>query len=125
MSGRVPPSSRARKRKSPRLLRSDVERAANLYESFSGHDPEMLGRFKIPSLPKVAMLLGKLDFVGYSTVRDGRAEKYIHKFKASDRPYLAVSPDGKQLLVIGGAFEMTELGIVDVSDTKHAWARRS
>lgn len=57
--------------------------------------------------------LGKLENIGYSTVRDGVAEKYIHRFKASSRPLLKASTDGKQLSLLGGAYDFTDRGIVD------------
>lgn len=95
---------------------STVRRAADLYERFTGHDAEEVGRVKVAALPKVAALIGDCDGVLYTTVRDGKTERYIHKFKAADRPLLAVSPDGKQLLLIGGHYKFTERGIVDATD---------
>ena len=56
----------------------------------------------------------------YTTVRDGKEEKYIHQFKAKDKPLLCVTPDGTQILLVGGAYDFTERGIVDRSDpTSH------
>lgn len=115
MSGRVPPSSRAKSR-APLSTRRDVQQAADLYERFSGHQAEVAGRVRVPAMPRVAVAIGTLDFVGYTTVRDGRTEKYIHKFKAADKPVLCVSPDGTQLLLVGGNYDFTERGIVDRSD---------
>jgi len=117
MSGKVPPSSRAKRRK-PIHPSPDVRRAASLYERFSGHEAEAVGRLKIPSLPRVAAAIGYVDGIMYSTVRDDVAEKYIHKFAAKDRPILAVTPNGKQILLVGGHYSFTELGIVDNSDVK-------
>ena len=115
MSGRVPPSSRARTR-APLSRNAAVRRGASLYERFSGHEAEIVGRVKVAPLPKVGVIIGDLDFVGYTTVRDGRIEKYIHKFAAQDRPALIVAPDGKSIHVIGGRYTFTERGIVDKSD---------
>lgn len=122
MSGRVPPSSRAGRaaRRS-----GDIGRAANLYERFSGHDPEELGTIEVPPLPGVVAIIGELDGVMYTTVRDGVKEKYIHKFRAADKPLLCVSPDGRQLLCVGGRYVFTERGIVDLSDKKNLPARIS
>lgn len=121
MSGGVPPSSRAGKRRSASPSQSaQVRRAANLYERFSGHDPEALGRVQVKALPKVAAVIGTCDGVLYTTVRDGNVEKYIHKFKPADKPLLCVSPDGTQILLVDGAYDFTERGIVDRSDpTSH------
>ena len=125
MSGSVPPSSRAKgrnlRRAAPAL--GDVERAADLYERFSGHDPEELGTVRVPALPRVAALIGECDGVLYTTVRDGKTEKYIHEFRKADKPLLCVSPDGRQILLVGGRYRFTEAGIVDASDKKHAHLR--
>jgi len=52
----------------------------------------------------------------YTTERDGEVQKYIHKFAKRDRPILAVSPNGDQILFVGGNYTFTERGIVDKSD---------
>lgn len=114
MSGRVPPSSRAKTRGKP--ASKAIRQAASLYERFSGHEAESLGRVTIPALPKSAVAVGELDFVGYTTVRDGKVEKYIHRFAAKDKPLLCVTPNGKQILLVGGHYTFTERGIVDKSD---------
>jgi hypothetical protein len=118
MSGGVPPSSRAG-RKGSRLSaseRSQIGRAANLYERFSGHEAEIVGRIRVPDLPRVGVAIGECDGILYTTVRDGVTERYIHKFRAGDRPAFVVSPDGKQLHLVGGRYDFTERGIVDKSD---------
>lgn len=117
MSGQVPPSSRAGKSRRP--IRSEVDRAADLVERFKGHDAEELGVFNVPDLPSTVAVIGECDGVLYTTVRDGRTEKYIHKFRAKDKPLLCVSPDGSQMLFIGGRYVFTERGIVDLSDTRN------
>ncbi len=89
--------------------------AARLYADFTGHEDVKIGKIKVPHMPKEVLAIGKCDGILYSTVRDGIAEKYIHKFKASSRPLLTASPDGKQLYLLGGAYDFTERGIVDKS----------
>lgn len=118
MSGQVPPSSRAG-RKSRRALLSDYQRAADLFERFSGHDAEELARVKLPTLPKVLAVIGELDGVLYTTVRDGRVERYVHEFADRDKPLLCVTPDGRHLHIVEGRYVFTERGIVDASDTKN------
>jgi hypothetical protein len=118
MSGGVPPSSRARSRRKISAS-SEVQKAARLYERFSGHEAESLGKIKVKPLPKVGICVGEIDGVLYTTVRDGVVEKYIHKFKASDKPLFVVSPDGKGIWFVGGRYDFTERGIVDKSDTKN------
>lgn len=116
----VPPSSRLRAKATLRASeRAEFERAARLYADFSGHDAGPLARVPYPQRPKVAIVVGYCDGVLYSTVRDGVKEKYIHQFKAKDRPLFLVSPDGKQLILYGGNFDFTERGIVDASDHKN------
>lgn len=109
----VPASSRAG---ASRRVRDLVDQAADLYERFSGHDPEEIGRVSVPKIPRVAVAIGEVDGILYSTIRDGKFEKYIHKFHKRDRPLFVVSPDGKQLFLIGGNYTFTERGIVDASD---------
>lgn len=116
MSGRVPPSSRA---KSRGYSADEVGRAVRLYERFTGHDAEELGVFNIPDLPATATVIGECDGVLYTTVRDGKTEQYIHEFRAKDKPLLCVSPDGRQLILVGGRYVFTEKGIVDKSDRQN------
>jgi hypothetical protein len=66
-----------------------------------------------PKLPAAVLVIGELEGVIYSTVRDDTAERYIHKFKKNSRAMLCASPDGDQLFIIGGSFEFTDRGIVD------------
>ncbi len=116
MSGQVPPSSRAGK---SRRIRSEADRAADLVERFKGHDAEILGRVELPEIPSHLAVIGELDGVLYTTQRDGVIEKYIHKFASKDKGLLCVSPDGRQLFIIGGRYVFTERGIVDLSDRKN------
>lgn len=115
MSGRVPPSSRARSRP-PIGEERDIRQAADLYERFSGHEAEVAGRIEVPDLPRVAVAIGEVDGLLYTTVRDGVVERYIHQFKKRDRPLFVVAPDGRQLYLVGGGYDFTERGIVDHSD---------
>jgi len=110
MSGRVPPSSRVNVR---RVTRTEIQKAASRYERFTGHDAENVGHIEIPPLPKVAASIGECDGIMYTTIRDGREERYIHEFKGDAKPLLCVTPDGKQILLVGGKYTFTERGIVD------------
>lgn len=120
MSGSVPPSSRARRKPAKG---SALVRGVSLYERFTGHDANEVLRIKAPPVLREAVAIGSLDGVLYTTERDGRIERYIHRFAAKDRPCLAVSPDGRQLVILGGRYRFTSLGIVDSSDRKHRNAR--
>ncbi len=97
----------------PLSKRAQVEKAADLFEQFTGHDAEHTETINKPKIPDAVLVVGEIDGVMYSTVRDGVAEKYVHQFKKSSRPLFAVSPDGKQLFMLGGAYTFTERGIVD------------
>jgi hypothetical protein len=83
-----------------------------LLEDFSGHAPTEVLKVREAN-SNVGLVIGELDGVLYSTIRDGQAEKYIHRFRAKSRPLLAASSDGKNLRIVGGQFEFTEAGIED------------
>jgi hypothetical protein len=99
-----------------RALAAELERGARRLQSFTGRKAEPLATVEAPRIPKVGLVVGTCDGILYTTVRDGREEKYIHKFKASDKPMMVVSPNGSQIFLIGGRFRFTERGIVDASD---------
>jgi len=110
----VPPSSKA-----GRVSFSDrdaISRAADLYERFSGHDAEEIGKINVRPMPRVGVAIGEVDGILYTTTRDGVVEKYIHKFRMRDKPLFVVAPDGKGLFLVGGRYTFTERGIVDESD---------
>lgn len=110
MSGKVPPSSKAGRN---RPATSEIEQAGDLYRRFTGHEPGEIGSIRLPTPPRTGIVIGTLDGLLYTTVRDGVEEKYIHKFSKRSKPLLVVSPDGKQLLLVGGEYDFTERGIVD------------
>lgn len=97
----------------PPSKRVQIRDAAALYADFSGHEPEIVGELDKPVIPDVLIGIGEIDGIMYSTIRDGVLEKYIHRFNKKSRPLFAVSPDGKQLFMLGGAYNFTERGIVD------------
>lgn len=92
---------------------ANVRKAEKLFRDFTGHEPESVGSITIPDAPKVGIVIGDIEGIIYNTVRDGEFERYIHQFKESARPLFVVTPDGKQLLMVGGNFDFTERGIVD------------
>ena len=104
----VPASSRVTARQ-----QIQIEAAAQLYADFSGHEPEIIGTLDKPTVPDVLIGIGDIDGIMYSTIRDGKLERYVHEFKKTSRPLFAVSHDGKQLYMLGGAYTFTERGIVD------------
>lgn len=98
-----------------------IDHAKDLYERFSGDQGEVFARVRAKDVPgvltdkknHVLIVVGYLDGVMYDTVRDGRAEKYVHHFGSNARPLLATSHDGRTLHIVGGRFRFTERGIVD------------
>lgn len=106
----VPPSSRAGEN---RIAHGEVEKARLLYEKFTGHDAVDEVVIDKPVMPDVMCVIGDIDGIMYTTVRDGKTEKYLHKFKKSARPLFCVSPDGLSLYLIGGSYQFGERGIVD------------
>jgi len=106
----VPPSSRAHKQ---RHVEDQKEQAKLLYEKFTGHNPGDEVMIDKPVYPDVMSVIGDIDGILYTTVRDGKTESYIHKFKKNSRPLFCVAPDGKSLYMLGGAYQFGERGIVD------------
>lgn len=92
------------------MSREKINKAVKLFENFTGENPEYIDTVDLP-VDSVAMAIGHCDAVMYETVRDGKKEKYIHKFKKGARPVLAVSSDGKQLYILGGNYIFTDRGI--------------
>ncbi|MGE0294712.1 MAG: hypothetical protein AB7P97_20365 [Hyphomonadaceae bacterium] len=89
-----------------------IEAAAKLQADFSGHEPGNVDTVRVPD-NKVFTPVGKLTGVLYDTIRDGKSEKYIHRFRRKSRPLLATSHDGTELRIVGGRFRVTEAGIED------------
>jgi hypothetical protein len=91
-----------------------LKRAMTLYESFRGRTPRRLNVVEI-DIPEVTLVIGHLESVDYRTTHGERKKLtlYRHDFAPGSRPLLAVSPDGKQLFLLGGRYQFTERGIVD------------
>jgi hypothetical protein len=112
-----PARRRARStRTSSALSRSrEVRQAASLSRRFSGMEPRVAGTVNVARLPRTAISIGYIDAVDYETFRHGEVQRFRHVFKKHSRPLFCVSPDGRQLLMLGGAFRFTARGIVDRS----------
>jgi hypothetical protein len=93
---------------SPRTL----DDAATLFEDFTGHRADYVKKYTV-NWPKTGLIFGKCVAIIYDTVRDGECETYQHEFKPTAQPHLAVSSNGKQLMLIGGNYRFTNAGIVD------------
>ncbi|WP_374334449.1 hypothetical protein [Leeia sp.] len=106
------PKAKRAPRRNP-VPRSSVAQAAKAFTAFTGHQAEVIGKMEKPVIPDVVWPLGEMIGVSYAAVRDGQREEYYHEFKENCRPLLCVSPDGKQLLVLGGRYKVGETGIND------------
>lgn len=100
------------RKRNPAPRNKYVNQAMELFEDFRGENPESVERINIP-IAKAGMTIGPCDGIMYTTRRDGKVEKYIHRFKKSARPLLIASHDGEQLYIVGGQYTFTERGIVD------------
>ena len=94
------------------IISSEVERAKKAFEDFTGHEAGSITRIQHKEYG-VCFLLGRLDGVIYTAVRDGESEKYLHEFKRRNAPLLCCSADGKQLFIAGGKYIVTDAGIED------------
>lgn len=89
-----------------------LRRAKKLYRDFTGHDPDSIEEIDMPE-SDIAICVGTVDGILYSTVRDGEAESYIHEFDVHARPLLCVTHDGQAIVILGGGFSFTDAGFVD------------
>jgi hypothetical protein len=90
------------------------KKAVSLYRDFTGENPRHIDDWDV-EIPDVAMEVGKVTGIIYKTRMDGRVQEFMHEFTGASRPILAASSDGRQLLLLGGDYKMTERGIVDGS----------
>lgn len=93
--------------------RAEISRAVKLADDFSGHRPTKAIPVRRPAAGRVRLAIGPVTAIQYVARRDGEVNEYRHTFASHSRPQLVVSPDGKRLELLGGAFRFTERGIVD------------
>jgi hypothetical protein len=90
----------------------NVIKAIQLYQKFRLQDPRFVDTVDYPMYREMAVI-GRCDGLLYTTTRRDRTESYKHEFTGKSKPLLCASFDGKQLYLIGGAYNFTERGIVD------------
>lgn len=95
------------------MSKSKIRKAKRLYSGFMQRAPDRSEKVLVPDLPKVAVAIGHVHGIIYESDRGGANNLYHHRFRKGSRPLLAVSHDGKQLILLGGAFRFTNRGIVD------------
>lgn len=89
-----------------------VKQAVELFESFRERKPTRIGRVTL-KVPTVVAAMGYVEGIDYRTTHGKKTELYHHDFAPGSRPLLAVSADGRQILLMGGRYKWTERGIVD------------
>lgn len=107
-------TQRTRKRgiiPNPKRLHRGVRKAVELYSSFHGTQPKWVDEYVIEIAP-VAMLVGKVAAIEYETPHN-RTDRFRHEFTGRSRPTLAVTSDGRQLLLLGGQYYFNDHGIID------------
>lgn len=95
-----------------RVSRRQLAQAARLFEGFRERDVGRLKTHRV-RVPDVAVAIGKLTAAEYVTTHGAKRVRYRHEFKPHAAPELLVTPDGRQLLILGGKFRFTARGIVD------------
>lgn len=114
--GRNPPGGRpapVKRNPARRLDAFDVAGASKLYRRFVGAEANTSAKMRKPFVPDALACIGQVTVIQYIAERDGQVHEYRHPFRARSRPHLCVSPDGKLVLMLGGAFTFTEDGFVD------------
>jgi hypothetical protein len=115
-------------KKAPRKMKENpiqdrqtrVNAAMKLYSDFTGERAKIVGTYMVQKVHDVGVAIGPCCGIAYETVRDGERLSYFHEFAKKDRPLLVSSFDGKQLYMLGGAYDFTENGIVDASDKRYS-----
>lgn len=90
---------------------ADIRKAEKHFSNFTGLTAENLTKAPYKA-PKVAMVIGRLHSVVYEATRldvvgyegENGPALYEHKFSRKNPPLLAVSPDGQQLVIVGGGY---------------------
>lgn len=89
-----------------------LDTALRAFERFTAHGVGSIETLPQPTAPGVVYVLGELADVSYIAKRGGQVNTFLHAFKKSARPRLAVSHDGQQLYILGGGYRVTSHGIV-------------
>ena len=104
--------------KRAKQLDETLRKGAKLYQNFTGHHDEFeVMKVRVPGFPEKLtelVVIGECTGILYDTIRDGELEKYIHQFKRKNsRPLFCITPDGNQIVLLGGAYKFTDRGIID------------
>lgn len=107
------PAPKVKRKRNPAAPAALLEKAAALYQRFTGERAGKIETVAKPVVPDVVVKIGTVDALSYTTRRDGVTEHYRHDFAPHARPVFAVAPDGSALFLIGGAYKFGARGIVD------------
>jgi hypothetical protein len=91
----------------------ELRQAIRLYQSFRERPPHKIGDV-ILTVPGLTVACGHVEYIGYRTTHGKQTTLYQHDFAPGSRPMLASSPDGQQLFLLGGRYDFTDRGIMDV-----------
>jgi hypothetical protein len=107
-----------------RVSERDLKRTIEIYEAFR----EKRARNRVAvvhvNVPTIVAIVGHAEAIetngeghvtsiDYRTTHGRKLTLYRHDFVKGSRPLLCVSPDGRQLLLLGGRYRFTARGIVD------------
>lgn len=95
------------------LLKHFMAKGFKLLSNFTGIDDIESQHIELPH-DDIVIELGTIEAIIYKAYDEGELKKFIHTFKKSSRPVLAVSDSGKQLYILAGKYIVTERGIEDV-----------
>lgn len=90
-----------------------MREAARRLSEFVGREIGEFVKVKITTDYDVGYALGEIPELHYIAERDGEVFHFHHEFNEASRPLLIVSFDGKQLMIAGGRYNVTDRGIVD------------
>ena len=91
-----------------------MDEAARRLSDFVGREIGEFSEVEIAGDYDVGYALGEIPEIHYIAERDGEIFHFHHTFKEKSRPLLVVSFDGKQLMIAGGRYQVTDRGIVDL-----------
>jgi hypothetical protein len=91
---------------------SQRRQAIEIYQSFREKKPRRCAVVDV-DIPSIVASIGHVEAIDYRTTHGRRLKLYRHEFVSGSRPLLCVSPDGRQLYLLGGRFKFTGRGIVD------------
>lgn len=89
-----------------------LNQAIDSYIAFRDENPESVQEIDLDDL-SLLWLMGDVVAIEYLTSRSGVGEYYRHDFSDKAMPALLVTPNGKNVLLVGTDFEVNERGFVD------------